>query len=234
MTMPSINTGTKNIEFELIRKARMKHTYISITTQGVVVKTNKSTSMSEINAFVHKKSAWILKHLKNLEEKKVEKEQNTTSQVYYLGTPYELEVKKNENLKKAKLTFKDSKFFIEAKKEPTQEETSWLLNNFYNKEAIEKITPLLKHWSKEMNLQPTHVGYRKAKTRWGSCSEKDSISFNYYLLKLPISLIEYVVVHELAHIEHKNHSADFWGLVEEYLFDYKVRMREIRVFERLI
>jgi predicted metal-dependent hydrolase len=210
----------------------MKHTYLQVTDHGVVLKTNKSTSMQDINAFVHKKSAWILKHLKNFEEKRVEKELNTSPQVYYLGTAYELKIIGNQNLKKAKITFKDSKFLIEAKEELSKEETTLLLNNFYKKEAIEKITPLIEHWSKEMNLYPTHVGYRKAKTRWGSCSGKDSISFNYYLLKLPLSSIEYVVVHELAHIQHKNHSSSFWNLVRQHLVDYKVRRDEMRVLER--
>jgi predicted metal-dependent hydrolase len=210
----------------------MKHTYLQVTDHGVVLKTNKSTSMQDINAFVHKKSAWILKHLKNFEEKRVEKELNTSPQVYYLGTAYELKIIGNQNLKKAKITFKDSKFLIEAKEELSKEDTTLLLNNFYKKEAIERITPLIEHWSKKMNLYPTHVGYRKAKTRWGSCSGKDSISFNYYLLKLPLSSIEYVVVHELAHIQHKNHSSSFWNLVRQHLVDYKVRRDEMRVLER--
>jgi len=231
--MYSINTGTKTIKFELIRKARMKHTYINITAQGVVVKTNKSTSMNEINAFVSQKSAWILKHLENLQTKKVEKELCTGSKVYYLGEAYELELKENKELKKPILNFKDSKFSIETKTKLSQEEITSLLNDFYKKEAIEKISPLVEHWSKEMNLHPSHVGYRKAKTRWGSCSGKDSISFNYYLLKLPLPLIEYVVVHELAHIKHKNHSTKFWGLIEQYLEDYNIRRKEMRVFEKL-
>jgi len=92
---------------------------------------------------------------------------------------------------------------------------------------------LVEKWSKEMRLTPNYVGYRKAKTRWGSCSSSDRISFNYHLMKLPMSLIEYVVVHELAHIEHKNHSADFWGLVRKYLPDYKVLEGKMKVFEKL-
>jgi len=85
-----------------------------------------------------------------------------------------------------------------------------------------------------MGLTPTYVGYRKAKTRWGSCSGRDRISFNYYLMKMPLSLVEYVVVHELAHITHKNHSAKFWGLVYEYMEDYKEREVKIKTLEKII
>ncbi len=85
-----------------------------------------------------------------------------------------------------------------------------------------------------MGLTPTHIGYRKAKTRWGSCSSQDRISFNYYLMKMSSSCIEYVVVHELAHIAHKNHSVDFWGLVKRYLPNYKATEEKIKEFERVV
>jgi len=103
---------------------------------------------------------------------------------------------------------------------------------FYKEYAIKKIEPMLKLWSKKMKLEPSYVGYRKAKTRWGSCSSKDRISFNYYLMKLPLNMVEYVVVHELAHIEHKNHSKKFWSLLESYLPKYKSIVKELRILEK--
>ena len=232
--MPSIPYGTKTIEFEVLRKARMKNTYIQVTSTGVLVKTNKSTSMREINAFVTKKSVWIVKHTENLKAKKVETELVTGSRIYYLGKSYYVEIAEKEELKKATLNFTHSKFLINAQKGVSQEELAWLVDGFYKEKAIEKINPLLDVWSKEMRLVPTYVGYRKAKTRWGSCSGRDRISFNYYLMKMPLSLVEYVVVHELAHITHKNHSAQFWGLVYEYMEDYKEREVKIKALEKVI
>ncbi len=99
---------------------------------------------------------------------------------------------------------------------------------FYKNKAIEIILPLVSKWSKEMSLYPTHIGFRKNKSRWGSCSSKDRITFNTQLIKTPIEFIEYVVVHELAHIEYKNHSKSFWNLVKEYLPDYKQRKNMIK------
>ena len=232
--MPSVAYGTGSIAFEVVRKSRMKNTYIQVTCEGVLVKTNKSTSMREIEGFVTKKSAWITKHLEKMKAKKVEKEIVTGSRLYYLGKSYYVEIKENSSLKYAKLKFTHAKFLIEAPKEVSQEELAWVIDNFYKQKAIEKITPLVEKWSKEMELTPSYVGFRKAKTRWGSCSGRDRISFNYYLMKMSISCIEYVVVHELAHIEHKNHSASFWGLVQTYLEDYKLQEEKIKAFEKLI
>jgi len=232
--MPSVVYGTRSIEFEVVRKARMKNTYIQVTADGVLVKTNKSTSMREINSFVSKKSAWIVKHSENLKAKKVESTLLTGSRIYYMGKSYYIEIKESDEVQRATLNFSHSKFVIEAQKGVSQEELAWLVDGFYKEKAIEKISPLVEFWSKKMGLTPTYVGYRKAKTRWGSCSGRDRISFNYYLMKMPLSLVEYVVVHELAHITHKNHSAKFWGLVYEYMEDYKEREVKIKTLEKII
>jgi len=201
--MPSVAYGTKKIDFEVLRKAKMKNTYIQVTPTGVLIKTNKSTSMREINAFVSKKSAWIVKHLDKLKAKKIEKELLTGSRLYYLGKSYYVQIIEDKTIKNTVLTFSHSRFIIKAQKAVSQEELAWVVDMFYKQKAIEKISPLVEKWSKEMGITPAYVGYRKAKTRWGSCSGRDRISFNYYLMKMPSSCIEYVVIHELAHIIHK-------------------------------
>ena len=104
------------------------------------------------------------------------------------------------------------------------------LDAFYKKE-IQKILPLkLEEYSKKMNLIPTSISYRKNKRTWGSCNYKNGLNFNILLMKFPIELMEYVVIHELAHIEHKNHSKKFWDLVGEFCPDYKKREKLFKSF----
>jgi predicted metal-dependent hydrolase len=232
--MLNITYGTQTIAFEVLRKPRMKNTYIQVTADGVLVKTNKTTSIREIKGFVEKKSAWIVENLEKFKAKKTEQALVTGSRIYYLGKSYNVEIQEDVTHEKAVLAFTHSKFLIKAQKEVSQEELHWLIDMFYKEKAIEKIIPLVESWSEEMRLVPSHVGFRKAKTRWGSCSSRNRLSFNYYLMKLPLSLVEYVVVHELAHITHKNHSADFWGLVGQYMDDYKEREVKIKAFEKVI
>jgi len=127
---------------------------------------------------------------------------------------------KNFNTPKKRLLFgKESDFANDA---------------LYAKELPKVILPIVEEFSKKMNLYPSRVGFRYNKSRWGSCSYKNSINFNYYLAKLPVDLIEYIVVHELAHIKHKNHSKNFWALVEEYLPDVKQRRKKLREFEKIV
>ena len=104
------------------------------------------------------------------------------------------------------------------------------LDNFYKKEILKYLPNLVDEYAKKMNLFPTSIKYRKNKRTWGSCNYKNGLNFNILLMKFPIELMEYVVIHELAHIKHKNHSEKFWDLVEEFCPDYKQREKIFKSF----
>lgn len=94
--------------------------------------------------------------------------------------------------------------------------------------AKEILPSKVSYYSKLMNLYPTALKITAATTRFGSCSGKNSICFSYLLMRYPDEAIDYVVVHELAHIKHKNHSSDFYDLVKKYLPDYKEREKLLK------
>jgi predicted metal-dependent hydrolase len=71
-------------------------------------------------------------------------------------------------------------------------------------------------YSREIGLYPSGVSFRSQKTRWGSCSAKGKISLNWRLMVAPLNVVDYVVIHELAHLQHLNHSASFWRLVNRH------------------
>ncbi|MFR1518171.1 MAG: M48 family metallopeptidase [Clostridia bacterium] len=85
------------------------------------------------------------------------------------------------------------------------------------------IPPRVKFFSELMGLFPSAVKISSAHTRLGSCSAKNSLNFSYRLMRYPQETIDYVIVHELAHIRHHNHGKEFYALVEKYLPDYKER-----------
>jgi len=138
-----------------------------------------------------------------------------------------LERKKNwlikalKHINQTKLDDDEFLFFGEIKK--LDEYNIKNIDKFY-RESIEKVIPgLVEKYSKLMNLYPSSIKYRKNKRTWGSCNYKNGLNFNTQLCKFPIEIAQYVVVHELAHIKHKNHSKKFWNLVECYCPDYKER-----------
>lgn len=104
------------------------------------------------------------------------------------------------------------------------------LDKFYKNE-IEKILPnIVETFSKKMDLYPTSISYRRNKRTWGSCNFKNGLNFNILLMKFPLEIMQYVVIHELSHIKHKNHSKNFWNLVEKYCPNYKQIEKEFKNF----
>lgn len=94
--------------------------------------------------------------------------------------------------------------------------------------AKEIIPQRVEYYSSIMGLKPTAVKINTAKTHFGSCSGKNSLNFSALLMKYPNEAIDYVVVHELAHIKHHNHRKNFYSLVEKYMPDYKNRVKMLK------
>ncbi|HML38976.1 MAG TPA: SprT family zinc-dependent metalloprotease [Bacillota bacterium] len=104
----------------------------------------------------------------------------------------------------------------------------------YRKQAKECLQQKCGQFALLMGLCPGEVRINGAKTRWGSCNRKGDINFTYRLLFAPEKLIDYVVVHELAHLKEMNHSDRFWAIVEAALPDYRERRKRLREFERQV
>ncbi len=126
--------------------------------------------------------------------------------------------------------FINSSLIVNIEFDFSKEVKEQIREKFYKQTVKKHITPLVDKWAKKMNLYPSKISYRKTKSQWGSCSSKNAISLNIYLCLLPKELIEYVIVHELAHIKHKNHSKDFWSLVGEFIPDYKVLRANLKEY----
>ncbi|MBQ8546608.1 MAG: M48 family metallopeptidase [Clostridia bacterium] len=94
--------------------------------------------------------------------------------------------------------------------------------------AREIIEPVLEYYSKKMDVSYERFSINSAKTRFGSCSSKKTLNFSYRLALYPYEAIEYVCVHELAHLKEMNHSKKFWQIVEGELPDYKVRKQLLK------
>ena len=110
-----------------------------------------------------------------------------------------------------------------AHPEPTDEERKALIE-----QAKEYLPMRVDYWSDIMGLTPTGLKITSARTRFGSCSGKNSICFSWRLMQYPTEAIDYVVVHELAHIRHHNHSPAFYALIEHYMPDWRERMKLLK------
>lgn len=110
-----------------------------------------------------------------------------------------------------------------AHPEPTDAERAALIAR-----AKEYLPRRTAHWSAAMGLVPTGIKVTSARTRFGSCSGKNSLCFSWRLMQYPPEAIDYVVVHELAHIRHHDHSPAFYALIERYMPDWRERMKLLK------
>ncbi len=96
---------------------------------------------------------------------------------------------------------------------------------FLRKKAKEIIPQKVEHYASIMQVEPASVKINSAKKRYGSCSGTNNLNFSLFLMDKDEKFIDYVVVHELAHIKHHNHSKDFYKFIEQFMPDYKERMK---------
>lgn len=101
----------------------------------------------------------------------------------------------------------------------------------YRRHARWLLAQKTRQWARKMGVTYRTITIRQQATRWGSCSGKGNLSFNWKLVLLPEELMDYVVVHELAHRREMNHSPRFWKVVEEQLPDYRERRKQLRTYE---
>lgn len=108
------------------------------------------------------------------------------------------------------------------------------IDRWYRREARNRIAAAVERESDRLGLYPTKVTIRDQKTRWGSCSTTGTLSFNWRLVIGPVEALDYVVVHELVHLRHHDHSKRFWDALSAAMPDWKPRAAWLRANERTL
>jgi len=103
-----------------------------------------------------------------------------------------------------------------------------LVLHWYRQQAESLFTERVAHYAPLLDVAPRTVKLSAAKTQWGSCTARGAVRLNEQLVRLPLRLIDYVVVHELAHLREMNHSAAFWSVVDSACPDYAKLRRELK------
>ena len=201
---------------QIIRSKR-KTLSLSINENAdLVVRAPHRASYDEIQKFISEKSAWI-DNKQRLIKAQLEDNlnQHSSNKCLYLGSLYPLKIDNNSI---EPISFNGQMFTITN---VNKERISLSLKSWYKKRFIEVALPRLSYFSDKYKLKVNQVRVKEQKTLWGSCSSKNNINLNYLLIMAPMKVIDYVIVHELVHTIHKNHSAKFWQKVETIMPNYK-------------
>jgi len=205
-----------------IKYSQRKTMAIEVKPGGkVIVRVPKGTRKIAIDLFVRQKSDWIWQakeRMVKIPAGDVKQQYHDGAQILYLGSLWKLQlVDKVKN----GLSFSKEKGFLLQKDKLDQ--APQLLTDFYREETRWVASAYIDQYSAKWGLKVGTLRITSAKTRWGSCSGKNGLNFSYRLAMVPMDAFEYVVVHELAHTRHHNHSSAFWGFLEQMLPDFQRR-----------
>lgn len=219
--MYSVQYGNKTIEYSIMEKDGLQSHYISVEKDVGVTLKGKAISIEQADKLILRKAKWILDKL-DLVSSINEGEIVTGSRIQYLGRKYYVEIIIENESHQIRIDFTESKFKITLPDHlNTQENLRQAVENYYRLKAQEKIEPILRKKSKTIGLQYKNVKFMKLEKRWGSCTPSNTIIINFHAVKLPFSLIEYLVVHELVHTKVKSHSKEFWAELSKHIFNWK-------------
>ncbi len=219
--MRRVKYGSSYIEYSFQENESLKYHYVTVEKNKGVILKGKALTDEKSDQLILKKARWILNKLNLVSTNGVTKI-ITGSRITYLGRSYYVEVVTAEERRNVKVEFNFSKFRIELPSdEIDQNLIRSAIKHFYQEKAIEKITPRIKKFSKELNLPFAGLRFRALEKSWGNCSPKDIITINPEAMKLPFSLIDYLIIHELCHTKVKDHSKQFWAELSVHIPNWK-------------
>ncbi|QGU00341.1 hypothetical protein SYNTR_1747 [Candidatus Syntrophocurvum alkaliphilum] len=226
----SINYGTKTIYFDVIYRKRKTMAITVEAPDKVTAIVPVGMKEETIKKKVMTKADWIVKKLyefKNVKHIPLKKEFVNGESFMYMGRNYSLQIELDDSLQVPEVKLFRGKFIIST---PTKDEEALknAMEKWYREKAKEKINERVEYYQYKIGKKPAKVTVKEQKKRWGSCSSKGNINLNWKLIMAPSPVIDYIVVHEMAHLVHLNHSKEFWNLVESILPDYKERRKWLR------
>ena len=212
---------------EIIRSKR-KTLSIAIDAFGrLIVRAPMHCAQSRIDAFLKEKEAWILRKQSERQAVGVQKAPDDLSgyELFIVGKKYQI-VCVDANA----IQIDPGKGVLYLpKKDAKKRLLAWLKEN-----ALRILTKSTETQAEKMGVTFQRVEINSARRSWGLCTGENVIRFSFRLLFAPKDVVEYVVIHELAHVRHKNHSARFWSEVQKYVPDYKERRAWLKKYAALM
>lgn len=233
ITQDSIQFGTTTISYDIIYSERRKNTTLSVyPLKQVEISVPSNLEREDIQRLVRKKAHWIVRQMVWFDEivqmNSVKEYVNGETYLYF-GRQYRLKIIRNKKAQ-AKLIGKYLTVFLPEKTPKTDEKklikaSIW---KWYKQHAQRKIDETIKQYSKKLGIEAPKFTIKNQYKRWGSCTKKNTLNFNFKITMAPASLMHYVVLHELCHIKNKDHSKMFWKLLKGIMPDYEKRKDRLR------
>lgn len=231
----SIEFGRHNIDFFVKRSDRRRTISLFVDPfEGVFLRAPLSPDIESLARLVRSKSEWILKkqrQIQEIQEFLPKREFVSGEGLLYLGRQFRLKIIDGRaatpkvKVKQGRFTVSLNNHFTDLGKKRIVRKN---LIRWYKSHARMILLKRVALYIEKLKLPFPEVFLSNQSKRWGSCSHKGRIRFNWHIVMAPISLIDYVVAHELCHLKHSNHSRDFWRTLGSAMPDYETRRERLR------
>lgn len=215
----------KDINYEL-KQSKRKTMSIYIERDGrVSVLAPEHLNIEEIEKVLEEKRYWIYSQLAEweyLNSARVNRQFVNGEGFLYLGRSYRLKLVEEQD---EPLKLYQGYFCLRKKDIPSATEH---FKDFYRRKGIEKLKDRVEYYKDMLGVKPQGIRVMELKNRWASCSENNVLNFHWKCIMAPMTIIDYIVVHELAHFIYPNHNESFWNVVDKVLPDYLERKNWLR------
>jgi predicted metal-dependent hydrolase len=217
----------KHITYTLKRSSKRRSIGLRIDDRGLTVSMPLRAPEKWLHSVLQDKARWVVEKLDGWQTRKpAETCWADGGTISYMGDLLTLRVV--QSLFAAPPQQRGSELWLFLAKDSDAAQIEQAVSLWYQQQAGQLFAQRVAHLAPLLNVAPRAVKLSAAKTQWGSCTARGTVRLNVQLIKLPLSLIDYVVVHELAHLREMNHSAAFWRVVETVCPDYARLRRELK------
>lgn len=221
----SFEYGTETIEFTVVFRKR-KTLSIEVEPPNIITAIAPiGTPEDQILEVVKGKAKWIVQKLfeiREIEHRRSAKQYVNGESFIYLGRNYSLQIVGDEAVKVPEAKLIRGKLTVFA---PNKDESNirTAVENWYHDRAKEKIAERVAYYQPFFEVQPKRIVIKDQRKRWGSCTKGKELLFNWKSIMAPSPVLDYIVIHEMCHLVHMNHTDEFWKLLKKVLPDYEER-----------
>ena len=216
----------KDITYSLTTSDR-KTLSIYIERDGQIsVLAPQNFTVKQIEDVLEQKRGWIYKSLaewEDLNATRVKHEYVNGEGFLYMGRTYRLQIVEQQE---KPLILKNGHFVLRSQSLPKADD---VFKEFYRQKGNVKLRERVLYYQDKLGVKANEVRILELKNRWASCSDKGNLNFHWKCMMAPLTVLDYVVVHELVHLKHKNHTTAFWNEVDKLIPDYQDRKQWLKV-----
>lgn len=223
----SIQLADKLISYTLRRSTKRRSIGLQINDQGLTVSMPLRASEKWLHSVLQEKAQWVVEKLDSWQSRQAPLQKWADGEpILFRGETFTLRI--IPGLFNAPPQLTATELIIHVVDTANQISINKKILKWYKHEALRVFNECVDHFAPLMKVSPREIKLTSARTQWGSCTSQGVVRLNWQLVTMPLHLIDYVVVHELAHLQEMNHSAAFWSVVQNVCPDYAKMRGELR------